>query len=368
MTALILLDEAAAHLKDAIATHAAWLHPDIVLVPRSTGLVTAWMDVQRRRQPHAYRCYVTESQTAADADLCYALFAARIPSLSLAPACEAVSPLLSTAPTTVAEFFAPPPGRGRLVVVEGGDGAGKATQSRRLVERLRADGRRVEQLDFPYEPGLYGALIRVILSGKKGGIASLDPKLFSFIYTLNRYGSLPELREWLRRGATVVLDRYYTANFGHQASKLPADQREAFIRHQEELEVAWMGLPRAETVFYLDLPPKVALDAMKGDAGRQYLDIHETAGGNYKENVRQTFCWCCAKLPGWHHIHCCEDDGTRRSVEAIHAQVLSVVEGRSQCGVLHELCTENTPTHRHTEAKESKENKYRIIAYGPMST
>ena len=39
----------------------------------------------------------------------------------------------------------------------------------------------------------------------------------------------PLLTHWLRRGDKVILDRYVEANFGHQASKLPAGERPALI-------------------------------------------------------------------------------------------------------------------------------------------
>eukprot|EP00658_Telonema_sp_P-2_P053515 TRINITY_DN42082_c0_g1_i1.p1 TRINITY_DN42082_c0_g1~~TRINITY_DN42082_c0_g1_i1.p1 ORF type:complete len:121 (+),score=33.65 TRINITY_DN42082_c0_g1_i1:101-463(+) len=61
--------------------------------------------------------------------------------------------------------------------------------------------------------------IRELLSGKMGNIKEVNPMLFASLYGLNRYATLPLLRYWRQRGAIVVLDRYFTANFGHQASK-----------------------------------------------------------------------------------------------------------------------------------------------------
>ncbi|EPY42611.1 dTMP kinase [Angomonas deanei] len=227
--------------------------------------------------------------------------------------CETISPLQMTGSdeSTIEQFLYKADTPGKVFVIEGGDGAGKATQTGMLVDKLKKENYSVHTLDFPYEKGLFGALIRIVLSGKKGGIGDLDPALFSFLYSLNRYGCLPELSLWMRRGSVTVLDRFYTANFGHQASKLPEDQRKDFINRLEHLEVDWLGLPQADLVFYLDLPPKAALEAMKQDHTRKYLDIHETAGNNYKENVRLTYVWCCENLKGWNHILCCNSDGER---------------------------------------------------------
>lgn len=342
---------------------------------RPHGLVHAWRlsqhDTTHRLASHAdWVCFVTEHQTIADADVCFALYCARIPVLTLQP-CDSTHPLLlspwqlpsfhtdlsevdtdavadaNASPyrdKLVHDFFdlTPSPSQsesrgGRVVVFEGGDGCGKATQTALLMRRLQAGNSHratddkssssddstceCSTLDFPYERGLYGGLIRVLLSGKRGKLSELDPRLFSLVYTLNRYGCLPELRYWLQHGRTVVLDRYYTANFGHQASKLPVEERKAFIHTQEQMEVDLFGLPRAGKVFYLDLSPKAAWEAMQQDSARDYLDIHETAGGDYKERVRMSYRWCCDNLAGWHMIPCCDVNGNRLSREELHEKI-----------------------------------------------
>ncbi|MBQ7477863.1 MAG: thymidylate kinase, partial [Selenomonadaceae bacterium] len=39
--------------------------------------------------------------------------------------------------------------KGKLIVIEAGDGSGKATQTERLYEHLRQDGRKVHRISFP---------------------------------------------------------------------------------------------------------------------------------------------------------------------------------------------------------------------------
>lgn len=48
--------------------------------------------------------------------------------------------------------------RGALIVLEGVDRAGKSTQSRRLVEALKATGHQAELLRFPGTCGVQGRL------------------------------------------------------------------------------------------------------------------------------------------------------------------------------------------------------------------
>lgn len=285
-------------------------------------------------------CFVSGQKTLRDADFAYAVMVAKIPSLTLTP-CECLSPLLHCPASearedqlnSISSFFAVPSSKstGKVIVIEGGDGAGKATQTSLLVKHLAALGQEVHTLDFPYEKGLYGDLVRVVLSGKKGSINQLDPRLFSFTYSLNRFGCTPELRFWLQRGATVVLDRYYTANFGHQASKLPEGERRGFIEELEFTEVEWLGVPRSGIVLYLDLPPAAALEAMKKDSTRKHLDIHETAGDDYKEKVRHTYLWCCDHLSGWSCVPCYDVRGGRLSKDAVHHAILQHLQCKEFC-------------------------------------
>jgi dTMP kinase len=211
------------------------------------------------------------------------------------------------------EFLRFPDISGRLFVFEGGDGSGKQTQSALLVARLQAEGYPVRTLDFPHDRALYGPLIREVLSGKFGSISDVNPLLFASLYAFNRLDASPRLRYWLKRGCNVVLDRYSSANWGHQASKYDSDEeRLAVIETLRKFEHEWLGLPPAFRVLYLDLPPDFALRALQADHTRAALDIHETAGASYKNRVRSTFLWCCQTFPTWTAVPCLSADGTER--------------------------------------------------------
>ena len=55
--------------------------------------------------------------------------------------------------------------QGKLIVFEGTDGSGKATQSRMLVERLQKEGYELKKLEFPRYSEESSALIRLYLDG-----------------------------------------------------------------------------------------------------------------------------------------------------------------------------------------------------------
>ena len=318
-------------------------------VPAPSSFIQVWnAELGRQFDPEVPRpkdlaakfdCLITAD--ASDCDAAYALYAKRVPVLLLRrEGCDAVvafaghqgHPLLTVAPElgteadvadAVRAFFAFPEAEGRVFVVEGGDGAGKQTQVARIVDRLAKEGYPVQTFDYPHDAARYGLLIREVLGGQRGNMRLVSPLVFAAVYGMNREDHQPILAYWKLRGANVVLDRYMTANFGHQASKYGSDEeRLSAINSLATFEQTWLDLPSADRVAYLNLPPEWALRAMQQDTTRKALDEHEKAGIDYKNNVRRAFLWCCANLPGWAEVPCVNEADTERlSRDAVHDMV-----------------------------------------------
>jgi dTMP kinase len=284
------------------------------------------MEGPQRRQA-AFQCLITADH--ADADAAYALYTRRVPVLLLrggigAPefAAQEGHPLLTVASeaTTagaaadaVGRFLTFPEAEGRVFVVEGGDGAGKQTQVARLVARLVQEGFPVRSIDYPHDAAKFGLLIREVLGGQRGNMRDVSPLVFAAVYGVNREDHQPVLAYWKLKGVNVVLDRYMTANFGHQASKYSSDEeRKAAIAALATFEQRWLDLPKPDRVTYLNLPPSLALAAMQTDGTRKALDEHEKAGIEYKNNVRRAFLWCCENLDGWAEVPCANPSEEQR--------------------------------------------------------
>jgi dTMP kinase len=113
---------------------------------------------------------------------------------------------------------------GRLIVLEGLDGAGTTTQARRLVEHLSAAGQAAHLTREPSD-GPVGRLIREMLVG---GHAIADAKLsqgtFGLLFAADRLDHLQrEVDPAIESGAIVVSDRWYHSSLAYQGTGADRD-------------------------------------------------------------------------------------------------------------------------------------------------
>lgn len=219
---------------------------------------------------------------------------------------------------------------GILIDIEGGDGSGKATQSKLLGERLRAAGREVEAFAFPrYYDSNIGKLIGELLAGKHGDFLSVSPYLSALPYALDRAGAKDAIRAALERGATVVCDRY-TPSHAHQCAKLPRDEQSTFFALMETIEYNDLHVPPPDLVFYLYVPTDISTDLIKKKEKRGYLDGQEGGRDLAERNIAHQDRTRAAYLKlaeekGWHVIECVEGSAMR-SPENIHEEMWRIVQ------------------------------------------
>ncbi len=145
---------------------------------------------------------------------------------------------------------------GKLIVIDGIDGSGKATQVALLKKRLQQEGVRVKTIDFPrYYNNFFGGLIGEYLSGKYGDFIAMDPRVASVLYAADRFESSKEIKKWLDEGYVVLADRYVSANQIHQAGKIDEPKvRKEFLAWLDTMEYEVFQIPRPDLVVYLDVP------------------------------------------------------------------------------------------------------------------
>ena len=220
--------------------------------------------------------------------------------------------------------------KGRLIVIEGADGAGKKTQAARLVARLEGEGTRVETLDFPrYTNNHFGRLLRSCLDGKCGDFMALHPKVAASLYAADRFESKDQITAWLKEGKTVVLDRYVSSNMLHQGAKIDDESElEEFLNWLFEIEHGVFGAPEPDIIIYLDVPAsertKLSAQAVLEGKHGVGLDVAESNIA-HQEAAEEQAKRLIAERKNWIKIDCIEN-GQLLSIDDIHQDVYTKVK------------------------------------------
>lgn len=212
---------------------------------------------------------------------------------------------------------------GKLIVIEGVDSSGKATQTAMLAERLAEKEMPVRQVSFPDYESDFSLPVRRYLAGDLGSEpGDVNAYAASVLYAIDRYASFR--RAWgdfYCAGGVVVADRYVTSNMVHQAAKIAGD-KQPFLGWLADLEYDKLGLPRPDAVLFLDMPPAYAIELMRQRnnkiTGRAEKDIHERNSSYLEASYANAVE--VAQLEGWHTIHCVAE-GCVRTPEDIAAEL-----------------------------------------------
>ena len=215
---------------------------------------------------------------------------------------------------------------GKLIVLEGTDGAGKNTQTGLMAQRLEREGVSFRKVDFPRYGSPFAAPVERYLQGglgKKPGDVSAYAA--STLYAVDRYASYKE--DWGRdyeAGTLILSNRYTTSNAVHQAPKLPEAERWADLDWLFDLEYNRLALPKPDLVIYLDLPTEISVRMLRlrQEATHTQADIHEQ-DGDYLRACRESAQEIVRRL-GWRRVDCSRD-GTVRTPEDIHNQLWELV-------------------------------------------
>lgn len=197
--------------------------------------------------------------------------------------------------------------RGRLIVIEGIDGAGKETQSKKLLEYLR--GRKIpcELVSYPDYGNPIGDFIHDYLKGKH----ELPADVQFLFYGLDMVKDRDRILEWLRQGKAVIADRYITSAMAYQVLRgFPLESALRFV------EI--FSLPKPDFIFYLKTPPETSMKRKKGekrdlDRNERDLRLLENVSKSYESLVRKQV-WA-----SWFVI-----DG-EKSIEEVFGQIKRVL-------------------------------------------
>ena len=211
---------------------------------------------------------------------------------------------------------------GRLIVFEGTDGSGKATQSRLLCEHLQRESIPYKNITFPRYGKPSAAMVQEYLDGNLGRRpGDVNAYAASLMFSMDRYASYKQdWGKYYEAGGLLIADRYTTSNAVHQAGKLPDGEREKYLDWLFGFEYGLLGLPEPSLVFYLDVPTELTEKMMREreQATNTKADIHEQDEAYLRacrENAKKV-----AERCSWQRIGCSKD-GAMRTVEDIHEEI-----------------------------------------------
>lgn len=166
--------------------------------------------------------------------------------------------------------------KGRFIVFEGIDGAGKTTQIERLAASLRAEGRKVVVTAEP-TVSVSGGLLRDALGGLQKRTACEMAALFVLdrvFHNVNPDG----ICAMVEAGYDVICDRYYYSSMAYQGSQTDF----AWVR---DMNLHCPEIRRPDLCIFLDLAPEESLARIGRE--RTHTEIYEKK--EILEAVRRQF-------------------------------------------------------------------------------
>ena len=216
--------------------------------------------------------------------------------------------------------------KSKIIVIEGLDGSGKATQTKILAEMLADKGYKVRKLEFPDYANPSSSLVKMYLGGDFGSNPNdVNAYAASSFYAVDRVASF--LQFWksdYEEGTVILSDRYATSNIIYQMSKVDDSQRDEFIEWQNDFEYNKLGIPKPDAVIYLDVEPEVSQKLMEkrygGDMSK--MDLHER-NVKFLLDCRKSALYAAEKC-NWKVINCCEN-GEIKSIENIAEEIKEAI-------------------------------------------
>lgn len=189
--------------------------------------------------------------------------------------------------------------KGKIIVIEGTDKAGKGTQSRLLMNALKLSGKICKMMDFPDYTTPVGKEIRSFLGGRRSYAIEVKHMLLS----ANRWEKRRDIESTIEKGTIIIMNRYYQSNLVYGIS--------------HGLNLNWLlnldrGLPREDVVIVLEVSPDISYRRVPKD--RDTFEMDQKLLTEVNKNYRKL-----AKRFNWKLVN-----GEKIS-EEVHNEIMDIV-------------------------------------------
>lgn len=153
--------------------------------------------------------------------------------------------------------------KGRIIVLEGIDGAGGETQSKLLLDYLENKNIPSVRLTYPDYETPIGKTIHEFLHKKH----DFGVEVQVLLHAADRVKDKEKIIQFLNEGKTVICDRYFTSILAYQCGQgFPLDKA---------LNLAdILGIPKPDTIIYLKITPETSIKRKLGE--KNDLDRNES--------------------------------------------------------------------------------------------
>ena len=189
--------------------------------------------------------------------------------------------------------------KGKIIVIEGTDKAGKTSQSRMLAEALKVSGKVCVILDFPDYTTPIGTEIKAFLEGKR----DYPPEVKHLLFSANRWEKKKEIESMLENGTIIVMNRYWESNLVYGLAN--------------GMDVNWLlrldrGLPKENIVLVILVNPSIS--ARRAEIQDIFESDTQLAAKAYQNYLK------FAKQFRWRII-----DGSK-SKEQVHQEIMKIIK------------------------------------------
>lgn len=197
--------------------------------------------------------------------------------------------------------------KGKLIIIDGIDGAGKSVQAKLLFQKIKNQKRKVILTSEPRN----SKLIKLIKHNQ-------EPITDLFLFLADRSLHYQKIINWLNQGFIVISDRSFPSTLAYQyyATYLKKELQEKVILYLDYFSRFCLS---PDIIFILDIKPEIALKRLKFKKKKSEIEKFEKI--KFLRKVRKGFLYFAKKF-NWKIID------ASKNVEEVHLLIDKEVQNK----------------------------------------